>query len=161
MSQKITNGKVVGFTYTLKNGEGQTVDQSQPEQPFEYLHGHQNIVSGLERQLDGLEIGAAKQVEVSPEEGYGTFDDQLVFHVPAANFPQEVDVKPGMQFQSEGPQGAMVVTVTNVENEVITVDGNHPLAGQVLHFDVKIDSVRDATEQELEHGHVHQDGHEH
>ncbi|TCS86538.1 FKBP-type peptidyl prolyl cis-trans isomerase /apo-metallochaperone SlyD [Anseongella ginsenosidimutans] len=155
MSEKITSGKVVGLTYTLKNDAGDTVDQSQPEQPFQYLHGHQNIVPGLEKQLDGLEVGTEKKIAVSPEEGYGAFDDQLVFRVPAANFPQEVELQPGMQFQSEGPQGAMVVTVTGVENDVVTVDGNHPLAGQVLHFDVKVDSVRDATDIELEHGHVH------
>lgn len=161
MPQKIANGKVVGFTYTLKDDQGQTVDQSQPQQPFEYLHGHQNIVSGLEKQLDGMEEGEERKVEVAPEEGYGVFDESLVFRVPAANFPQDVDLKPGMQFQSEGPQGAMVVTVTEVQDDVVTVDGNHPLAGQRLHFDVKIDSIREATEQELQHGHVHAHGHDH
>lgn len=155
MSEKITSGKVVGLTYTLKNDAGQTVDQSNPDQPFQYLHGHHNIVPGLEKELDGLEVGAEKQVAVSPEEGYGAFNDQLVFRVPKANFPQEVEIRPGMQFQSEGPQGAMVVTVFEVEDDIVTVDGNHPLAGQVLHFDVKIDSVRDATPVELEHGHAH------
>lgn len=155
MAEKITSGKVVGLSYILKNDAGQTVDQSRPEQPFEYLHGHQNIVPGLEKELDGMEVGAEKQVAVAPEEGYGTIDEQLVFRVPAANFPKEVEIRPGMQFQSEGPQGAMVVTVTNVEDDVVTVDGNHPLAGQVLHFDVKVDSVRDATDTELQHGHVH------
>ena len=155
MSEKITNGKVVGLSYTLKNDAGETVDQSQPEQPFEYLHGHQNIVPGLEKQLDGLEVGTEKHVAVSPEDGYGKFDDQLIFRVPSANFPQEAEIRPGMQFQSESPQGAMVVTVTSIEDDVVTVDGNHPLAGQTLHFDVKVDSVRDATSVELEHGHAH------
>lgn len=155
MSEKITSGKVVGLSYTLKDDAGQTMDQSQPDQPFQYLHGHQNIVPGLEKELDGMEVGTEKQVAVSPEEGYGAFNDQLIFRVPAANFPKEVEVRPGMQFQSDGPQGAMVVTVSKVEDDVVTVDGNHPLAGKVLHFDVKVDSVRDATAVELEHGHVH------
>src|SRR3546814_14759666 len=110
MSEKITNGKVVGLSYVLKNDAGQTMDQSQPETPFEYLHGHQNIVPGLEKELDGMEVGTEKQVAVSPEEGYGTLDDQLVFRVPADNFPKEVEIRPGLQFQSEGPQGALVVT---------------------------------------------------
>lgn len=161
MSQTVENGKVVGFSYTLKDDSGQVLDQSSPEQPFEYLHGHENIVPGLEKQLNGLQSGDEKQVEVAPVEGYGEFDEKLVFRVPKANFPQDIAIETGMQFQSKGPDGSMVVTVKDVEEDAVTVDGNHPLAGQTLYFDVKIDSVRDATEQEKQHGHVHAGGQEH
>jgi len=143
----------------LKNSKGDTLEKS--DRPLEYLHGNNNIIPGLEKQLEDLTIGDEKNVVVKPADGYGEYDKELRFEVPRQNFPAEVDIQPGMEFQTETENGPMIVTVTEVQPNTIVVDGNHPLAGQQLHFDVKIQSIREASEQELAHGHVHHDGHDH
>jgi FKBP-type peptidyl-prolyl cis-trans isomerase SlyD len=159
---KIAHEKVVSIHYTLTNKEGTVLDSSSGSEPLAYLHGFGNIIPGLENALEGKGKGEKLSVTVEPEQGYGARDEQLVQAVPRSAFKGVDDLAPGMQFQAQGPQGARLVVVTQVAQDVVTVDANHPLAGQTLHFDVEVSEVRDATAEELEHGHVHgPHGHHH
>jgi FKBP-type peptidyl-prolyl cis-trans isomerase SlyD len=147
---------VVSFYYKLTNSEGEQLDSSDGQEPLKYLHGASNIVPGLEKELEGKKAGDALKVEVQPEEGYGQVNPQLVQKVPHSAFEGAPEIKAGMQFQAEGPDGqAQLITVKEVSDDEVTVDGNHPLAGQVLNFDVTIEDVREASAEELEHGHAH------
>lgn len=159
---QISANTVVSIHYTLKNDAGDVLDTSSGRDPLAYLHGQQNIIPGLEKALEGKGAGDKVQVSIAPAEGYGEREESLVQDVPREAFQGMDDIKPGMQFQAQGPQGPVLVTVTQVADEVITVDGNHPLAGETLHFDVEITAVREASDEEMEHGHVHgPDGHDH
>jgi len=148
----ITDDKVVQFNYTLKNEEGQVLDTSEGKQPLAYLHGRKTIVPGLEAALEGKAAGESLNVEVEPAQAYGEHDPQMVQPVPRDKFQGVDEIQPGMQFQAQTPAGPRTVTVTDVGSEEVTVDANHPLAGQTLHFDVDIVDVRDATAEELEAG---------
>ncbi len=155
---QIAQNSVVAFHYTLTNDAGDVLDSSEGRQPLTYLHGAGNIIPGLERQLEGRAAGDKLNVSVSPEEGYGEVQPQLVQEVPRDAFQGVEAVEPGMQFQAQTQGGPMMVTVTKVEGDTVTVDGNHPLAGQKLNFDVEIANVREASQEEIEHGHVHGEG---
>jgi FKBP-type peptidyl-prolyl cis-trans isomerase SlyD len=155
MSLLIGDNCVVSIHYTLTDDDGNVLDSSKDSNPLNYLHGAHNIIPGLENALVGKTTGDSMQVTVSPEEGYGVKSDELIQTVPRAAFEGIDDIQPGMQFQAQGPQGAMMITVTAVDGDDITVDGNHPLAGKTLHFDVSIENIREASEEEIEHGHVH------
>ena len=127
-----------------------------------YLHGHKNIIPGLENALVGKAVEDELSVTVTPEEAYGERHEQLIKEVPMQAFQGVDKVEPGMQFNAESPQGPQLITVTKVEGDTVTVDGNHPLAGVTLNFDVKVVEVREPSEEELSHGHVHgAGGHEH
>ena len=153
---------VAYFHYTLTNDAGEELDTSAERGPLAYLHGRGNIVSGLERALAGREAGDRLMVKVAPEDGYGVRDPALVQTVPKTAFNGVPKLEVGMQFQAESNMGPVSVTVTKVEGDDITVDGNHPLAGETLHFQVEIVDVRDATVEEVLHGHVHgAGGHQH
>jgi len=156
----VTANKVVVFDYTLESNEGQTLDSS-GDQPLVYLHGHDNIVPGLERQLEGKSAGEKVVAIVEPADGYGERSDEEPVAVPRDQFPSEIDVQVGMQFSAEDDDGNQVpVWVIAVESDLVLVDPNHPLAGQTLHFQIEIHQVRDATAEELAHGHPHgADGH--
>jgi len=160
---QVANNSVVTIDYTLTDPQGKVIDSSEGKQPLPYLHGAGNIIPGLERELTGKAAGDKVKVVVQPQDGYGVRDDKLVQVVPVAAFQGVGQIQAGMQFRAQGPQGQMqVVTVTKVEGDNVTVDGNHPLAGITLNFDVTIKTVRPATPEELEHGHVHgPDGHHH
>jgi len=158
---QISKDKVVYFSYKLTDTNGDIIDQTQGDDSFPYIHGHQNIVPGLEQALEGLKQGDKKTVNVAANLAYGDYDAEAVFQVPRANFPKEITIEPGMQFDSDGPEGPMSVTVTEVAADMVTVDANHPLAGVDLVFDVEIKSIREATPQEIAHGHVHHGGHDH
>lgn len=154
--QMITNGKVVDLSYSLKSSEGRLLDYADSRAPFTYLHGAHQIVPGLENALEGLKIGDKKQVVVAPEEGYGDYNSKLKLEVNRSQFPVDMEIEAGMQFEVETDEGeSLLFTVESIEGEKIRVDGNHPLAGQTLHFDVEVLQIRDATAQELEHGHAH------
>lgn len=153
---QVAANKVVAIHYTLTNGEGQVLDSSQGGNPLFYLHGHNNIIPGLEKQLEGCSVGDDFEVAVEPAEGYGERDDNLKQQVPREAFQGVESIEPDMQFQTEGPGGAMVVTVTEVEEATVTIDANHPLAGVALNFKGSVESVRDAREEEVEHGHPHE-----
>ena len=157
----VENGKVVSFHYTLTNAQGDVLDQSQ-EHPMPYLHGAGNIIPGLEKELAGKKVGDKLTVNVPAAEAYGEYHEQLVNDVPREAFQGVDQIEPGMQFQANTPEGVQVITVKAVSGETVTVDANHPLAGQDLNFDVEIVEVREAAAEELAHGHVHGDGgHQH
>ena len=159
---QIADRCVAMFHYTLTNDAGEVLDSSDGREPLAYLHGAGNIVPGLENALAGRSQGERFQVDVAPEEGYGVRHDELVQDVPRDAFRGVGEVEPGMQFQAQTPQGALSVTVTKVDGDTVTVDGNHPLAGENLHFAIEVTGVREATAEELEHGHVHgAGGHQH
>ena len=161
---QIADNKVVAFHYTLTNQAGNTLDSShQREEPLTYLHGYGNIIPGLEKALIGKQTGDKLDVTVAPEDGYGERNDGLIQQVPISAFEgSEGNLQPGMQFQAQTEAGPRVFTITAVEGDDITVDGNHPLAGETLSFSVEITDVRDATDEEQQHGHVHgPGGHEH
>jgi FKBP-type peptidyl-prolyl cis-trans isomerase SlyD len=158
----ISVNKVITLHYTLTDDAGTVIDQS-TDGSFVYLHGASNIIPGLENALTGKAAGDELQVSVAPEEAYGVRDDSRVEQVPREMFPEDTDIEPGMQFHAQGPEGQMVmITVVEASNDTVTVDGNHPLAGVPLNFDVKIIDIRDASAEELEHGHAHgPEGHQH
>lgn len=158
---EIVENAVVSFDYTLTNDAGEVIDSSAEGSPMAYLHGHSQIISGLENAMQGRKSGDAFKVTVQPEEGYGERREELIQQVPRDAFGGIEDLEPGMRFQAQGPAGPMVVKVTAVDDEQVTVDGNHDLADTILHFDVTITEVREATKQELEHGHVHAGGEDH
>jgi len=157
----IRKNSVVSIAYTLKDDDGEILDTSDGGEDFEYLHGHENIVPGLEEMLEGRGVGDSINTSVGPEKGYGTRDENLVFKMPRDKLPEdELDV--GDQFSAQDKDGnQQIVTVTDFDDETVTLDGNHPLAGQTLHFSVTISAIREASEVEVEHGHVHQPGHHH
>jgi len=152
---QIGENKVVAIHYTLTNVSGDVLDSSVGEEPLAYLHGAGNIVAGLEDALTGKAVGEKLDVTVAPEDGYGEKHDEMVQKVPVENFEGVDNVEVGMQFMAQVPWGEQPVEVIKVEEDGITLDGNHPLAGETLQFAVEVVAVRDATEEEVEHGHVH------
>lgn len=158
-SDVVTHGKVVGISYTLRSDSGQVIDASQGGEILHYLHGASNIVPGLEAALFGRAVGESLSVKVPPSEGYGDRYGGGVHEVPRHRFPPEADIVVGMQFGAEGPDREPVpVWVIDVTADTVTIDFNHPLAGQNLNFDVTIASVRDATPHEIAAGHPHGPG---
>jgi len=158
---QISKNSVVSFDYTLTDPQGKVIDSSKGQQPLTYLHGAGGIIPGLESELEGKKAGDALTVTVPPEKAYGNKDANMIQAVPRTAFKGVEDIQPGMQFQAQSPQGPRVVTVLAVTPTEVTVDANHPLAGVELKFDVTIVSVRAATEEELDHGHVHGAGGHH
>ncbi len=156
----VTKDLVVGFSYTLKDSQGTILDQS--DEPLEYLHGYNNIITGLEKALDGLKVGDKKDVTVEPMEGYGLVHEHLVHAFPKESFPPDLALEVGAELQAETPEGPMIFTVKEIRENEVLMDGNHPLAGETLYFSVEIKSMRPATAEESEHGHVHgPHGHHH
>ncbi|MCA9320733.1 MAG: peptidylprolyl isomerase [Planctomycetes bacterium] len=152
----VAEGKVVSIHYTLTLDDGREVDTSRGREPLNYLHGASNIVPGLEKKLNGTKAGESLTAKVSPEEGYGPRYSDAIQSIPREQMPPGVEIEPGMQLAAEGPGGTpMVLHVTEVHDDTVTVDLNHPLAGETLHFAVEVVSIRDATPEEKEHGHVH------
>lgn len=151
---KISKDKVVSIHYTLTNDAGDVVDSShQRGTPLTYIQGHGNLIPGMENGLEGKAVGEKFIIDVEPKEGYGEVREELIQQVPRAQFGEEA-VEAGMQFQAQTQQGAVLVTIKDVSEEFVTVDANHALAGENLHFDVEVTEVREATEQELTQGRV-------
>jgi FKBP-type peptidyl-prolyl cis-trans isomerase SlyD len=158
---EISADKVVLIHYTLKDDAGAVIDSSAGGEPLAYIQGHGNLVAGLEKALEGKQDGNNIQVSVEPGEGYGKHDPDLIQRVPKRSLQGSGEIKKGMQFQGRTDDGMRLFTVTGVMGDMVTLDGNHPLADKTLHFDVNVVSVRDATTEELEHGHVHGAGGHH
>lgn len=158
---EIQHNAVVGMHYTLKNDDGEVIDSSEGGTPLVFIQGHGNIIHGLESALAGLKVGDSKDVVVEPADGYGEYDDELVQEVPRSAFEGIDTLEVGMQFHADTEDGIVPITVMEISDDVITVDGNHELAGERLHFSVTIDSIREATAEELAHGHIHGDDDEH
>jgi FKBP-type peptidyl-prolyl cis-trans isomerase SlyD len=159
---QIAKDRVVTIAYTLKDNDDNILDKSD-DGSFSYLHGANSIIPGLEDALTGKVAGDELSVSIPPEEAYGVRDDAKLQEVPRNMFPPEHEIEVGMQFHAQGPDGqAIMVIVNKIEDDQITVDGNHPLASVHLNFDVRVMDIRDASTEELEHGHVHgPHGHNH
>jgi FKBP-type peptidyl-prolyl cis-trans isomerase SlyD len=156
---QIAKNKVATIDYTLTNPNGEVLDTSKGGQPLTYMHGVGGIIPGLESALEGKSKGEQVSVTVPPDQAYGQRNDQLVQDVPRKMFQGVTDIREGMQFRAQGPQGQQqVVTVVGVQPDTIRIDANHPLAGVTLKFDVNVVDVRDATQDEIAHGHVHGPG---
>jgi len=150
----ITDGVVAIIHYTLKNDAGEVLDSSEGGDPLPYMHGASNIVPGLEKELGGLSVGDKKDVDVVPEEGYGLPNPAMIQEVPREAFPEDAEVEPGVQFLMQGEQGQPIpIWISAVEGDVVTIDANHPLAGQTLHFAIEVAGIRLPTEQEKTQGH--------
>ncbi len=152
---EIAADRVVLIHYTLKNESGTVLDSSAGGEPLAYIQGHGSLVPGLERALEGKQDGHTLAVTIAPADAYGTRDESLVQRVPKRALQGSGEIRKGMQFQARTENGMRVFTVTGIAGDMVSLDGNHPLADQTLHFDVEVISVRDATTEELEHGHVH------
>lgn len=146
--------KVISFHYKLTNTKGDELDSSEGKEALAFLTGSNQIISGLEKELITMSVGDKKVVNVSAEEAYGPKLDDRVAEVPRTDFPEEAELEIGMMFSTD-PEGQSIVTVTAMNDETVTVDGNHPLAGEDLTFDVEITDSRDASAEETDHGHAH------
>ncbi len=152
----IADKKVVTIDFTVKNADTQEViESSVGSEPLVYIHGFDNLVPGLEDALAGKKVGDKYDVNVSAEEGYGVRDESLLQEVPMSAFEGVEKVDVGMEFTADGPDGPVVVEVTKIENDMVSIDSNHPLAGIALHFEGEIKEIREATADELEQGHIH------
>ena len=153
MIQKDT---VVSMSYNLKNSDGEDLGSADATKPLTFLHGAGQIVPGLENSLKGLTVGDKKEVTIGPKEGYGELNPELKLKVERKQFPADAEIKPGMQFKANtGGDHDHTFTVMEIEDDHVKIDGNHPLAGQTLYFKVEIVSIREATKDELAHGHAH------
>ncbi len=159
---KVQKDAVVTIDYTLKNDDGEVLDSSKENGELSYLHGHQGIVEGLEEALEGKTEGEKVEATLDPEKAYGLRDERLLFDVGRDRMPDDADLEVGMQFLAQGQDGSQrPVTVAAIGDDKVTLDGNHPLAGERLHFDVTINGVREASDEEIDHGHVHDGSHHH
>ena len=159
---QITKHVVASIDYILKNDAGEVIDASGEGEPMPYVHGVGGLIPGLERELEGRRAGDALEVRIAPEDGYGERDDQLMQQISREALPGDEAIEVGMQFQAQSDAGVHVVTVVSVDGDQVTLDANHPLAGETLNFEVRVIEVRQATAEEIEHGHVHgPGGHEH
>lgn len=158
---KAASGMVVSMHYTLTDDSGDVLDSSRGGEPFSYLHGHNNIIPGLEKALEGTEAGFKSKVTVAPAEGYGEKNAEAVFEAPREHFPPDMKLDIGARVYADGPNGPITLTVVKLTESGAVLDANHPLAGKTLHFDVEITTVRTATTEELAHGHVHGEGGHH
>lgn len=153
---KIADDSVVAIHYTLTNAGGQTLDSSDGREPLSYMHGRGGLIPGLERELDGKQVGDTFDAVIQPEDGYGHPHPDLVQEVPLEALAQIENLQVGMQLQSQGQDGRVqVLVVEAISDESATLNANHALAGEVLHFNVSVEGVRAATEEELQHGHAH------
>jgi FKBP-type peptidyl-prolyl cis-trans isomerase SlyD len=152
---QVEKNKVVAIDYTLKDDNGQIIDTSEGREPLSYIQGIGNLIPGVENALEGKSSGERIEITVPPETGYGVRDDSLVLSIQREKFSEVEDLKEGLRFRMDTPDGPAVFTVVKVGDAEVIVDGNHPLAGMTLNFDVTVQSVREATSEELEHGHVH------
>jgi len=158
---EISDQRVAYLKYVLRNSQGEELERSNPEEPLAYLHGNGSLIPGLEKGLAGAQAGDKRTVTVPPEEGYGLVDKGLVQKVPKRAFKGIRDLRVGQRLETSGPSGPEVVIVKAISGDMVTVDGNHELAGQTLVFDVEIVEVRAATQEEMMHGHVHGAGGHH
>lgn len=157
----VTNGQVVSMEYTLWVG-GEVLDTSDGQGPLQFLAGYGNIIPGLEREMMGMKIGDEKEVTVDPVDGYGEYDEAAFMDVPRKEFPDDMSIEEGLELSVSGDDGqAHYARIDEVGDDSVRLDFNHPLAGQELKFKVKVVALRDPTEEEVEHGHVHEAGHHH
>lgn len=155
---KIAKNVVPSIAYQVRTQDGVLVDEAPANQPLEYLHGHNNLVPGLEKALEGKAVGEKFEVRIQPEEGYGEYNDNMVQRVPKEVFQGVEELEVGMRFIADTDIGPLPVVITEIDGDEVVVDGNHMLAGQELHFVVEVVGTREATLEEIAHGHIHQAG---
>ena len=156
----ITTNKIASLAYTLKNDNGEVLDTADENNPFLYMHGTGGIIKGLESALNEKTVNDSFSLIVAPEDGYGERDDKLTESVPRDMFegiPDE-EMVAGAQFHAQTGEGTQVITIAGIDGDTVKIDANHPLAGETLHFDVAVLDIRDATEEEIAHGHPHAPG---
>ena len=152
----IQNNNVVSIHYHLTDDSGNQLDSSAERGPLKYIQGTKNIIPGLEKALAGKSVGEKLKVSVQPEDGYGVIDHDKIQELPLSSFAGVDKIEPGMQFHGEDSNGNVQnIIVMDVTDDKVTIDANHPLAGKVLHFDVTVEEIREATAEEISHGHVH------
>lgn len=155
----IGKDSVVSIHYTLKDEAGEVLDTSDGREPLDYVHGAGQIIPGLENELEGKKSGDGFSVVIEPEQGYGARDESLVHEVPKAEFDTPDEIEVGMQFRVGAEGGNLIMVVAGVSDDSVVLDGNHPLAGVTLNFDVNVEGVREATEEELKASqHIHASG---
>ncbi len=157
---QIEKNKVVSIDYTLTDSSGELLDSSAGKEPLSYIHGSGSLIPGLEAVLEGKGVGDELQVSVPPEDGYGVRDEALISSVRRDQLKELDSLQVGMMFGMEDDGGTRIYTIVKIEDETVTLDGNHPLAGKTLNFAVTVQEVREASEEELDHGHAH-GGHDH
>lgn len=158
---KIQDGHVVSMDYTLRV-DGEIMDSSDGHEPLEFLQGAGNIIPGLEQELYGMQLGESKHVVVQPDDGYGAIDPDAFMDVPRSEFPDNIPLEEGVQLQVTNENGEpMGARIDSVTDDTVRLDFNHPLAGKELHFDMKVVGLRDSTDEETQHGHVHGGHHHH
>lgn len=151
----VQKNKVVTIDYTLKTDDGEVIDSSSGREPLNYLQGFANIIPGLENAMEGKVVGDIFDVTIPPEMGYGQYYESMRYVLPKENFRGVDQIELGMQFHAQTMDGVQILTVVEVQGNNVTVDGNHPLAGLNLNFHVEVKAIREATQEELDHGHVH------
>jgi len=157
----VEDGLVVSMEYTL-HVDGEQLDTSEGQGPLQFLVGYGNVISGLEQEMMGMKIGDSKEVVVQPENGYGEFDEDAFMNVAKKDFPQDVPIEVDIELTVRDEEDhARYARVDSIDGDMVRLDFNHPLAGAELHFNVKVVAVREPSEEELEHGHVHEEGHHH
>ena len=163
MSAVIAPNMVVDMHYTLRDSESQVVDTSVGEEPLRYLQGGGQIVPGLESAMIGKKVGDRFTVQVEPRDGYGDYDPSMCQEIPKQNFPNQDELVVDAMFEASGPDGdTIMIRLTKISDETVTADGNHPLAGKTLYFEIEVMAIRPATKEELSHGHAHGgEGHVH
>jgi FKBP-type peptidyl-prolyl cis-trans isomerase SlyD len=158
---KISKNAVVSIDYILTDGKGEVLDRSSKGKPLQFIHGSGHLIPGLEKALEGKTAGESMKANIPHAEAYGVRDEDLMQSLSKADFADIPDLQEGMELEAEGEDGVRIITIVGIEGDKVTVDGNHPLAGVDLTFDVTIVAVREATKDELGHGHVHGPGGHH
>jgi FKBP-type peptidyl-prolyl cis-trans isomerase SlyD len=160
-TDSVKDGVVVSMEYTL-HVDGELMDTSDGQGPLQFLAGHGNIIPGLESEMRGMKVGDSKDIVVQPANGYGEFDDEAFMNVTRNQFPKDMELAEGVELTVRDDEGnARYARIDNIADDVVTLNFNHPLAGDELHFHVKVVGLREPNAEELEHGHVHEDGHHH
>lgn len=155
---QIAENTVATFHYRLTDANDELIDRSEEGQPLAYLHGKGNIIPGLERAMEGKSSGDKFSVTLEPADAYGDYDDNLLYKMKRDQFTGVDELEVGMQFQAKFPDGEHIATISEIDGDDITVDGNHELAGETLNFEIEVTDVRAATDEELAHGHPHGPG---
>ena len=156
MDLRAEENTVIGLVYNLFDSEGNLIEERTKSDPLFYIHGVGQLLPGVERAIDGQGVGFKATIEIPAAEAYGEYDEDLVTEVERSAFPETIELEVGMQFNTQGPEGeSLVVEVVEISDEAVVIDGNHPLAGCDLKFELEVHSIRNATAEEIEHGHVH------
>jgi len=157
----VQDGLVVSMEYTL-TVDGEVLDSSRDAGPLQFLAGYDNIIPGLEREMIGMKVGESKKVVVAPADGYGEYDEEAYIEAPRSEFPKDMEIELGMELGVTDEDGNhQMAFIESFDDDTVRLDLNHPLAGAELHFNVKVVGLREPTREELEHGHVHEEGHRH